>query len=67
MGGSVPGPVLNFVSKSALRQATAWVKKESELKPEAKFPSEFGSTQKIEQKTGANKRFALPGKLARRL
>jgi len=28
--GSVPGPILNYISKSALKQATGWVKKESE-------------------------------------
>lgn len=28
--GSVPGPILNYLSKSALKTATAWVKKESE-------------------------------------
>jgi len=28
--GSVPGPVLNYISKSALKSATGWVKKESE-------------------------------------
>lgn len=26
----VPGPILNYISKSALKQATGWVKKESE-------------------------------------
>jgi hypothetical protein len=31
--GIVPGPVLNIISKSALQQATAWVKKESEKNP----------------------------------
>jgi len=31
--GSVPGPVVNFVSKSALKAATGWVKKESEKNP----------------------------------
>lgn len=30
MRGSVPGPVLNYISKKALQQATGWVKKESE-------------------------------------
>lgn len=38
----MPGPVLNFIGKSALRQATAWVKKESEAAPEATIPNEFG-------------------------
>jgi hypothetical protein len=28
--GSVPGPILNYISKAALKQATGWVKKESE-------------------------------------
>lgn len=40
---AVPGPVVNFVKKSALRQATSWVKRESESKPTAPFPAEFGT------------------------
>ena len=31
--GSVPGPILNYLSKAALKSATAWVKKESEKHP----------------------------------
>lgn len=38
---SVPGPVMNFLSKTALKTATGWVKKESEAKPEAVIPGEF--------------------------
>jgi len=38
---SVPGPVMNFLSKTALKTATGWVKKESEAKPEAEIPGEF--------------------------
>lgn len=30
LAGSVPGPILNYISKAALKQATGWVKKESE-------------------------------------
>ena len=30
--GGVPKPILNYISKSALKQATGWVKKESEKK-----------------------------------
>jgi hypothetical protein len=41
--GSVPGPVLNFISKSALKQATSWVKKESEAAPDASIPDKFAS------------------------
>ena len=33
--GAVPGPILNYISKAALKQATAWVKKESEANPTA--------------------------------
>lgn len=33
MNGSVPGPILNYISKAALKQATGWVKKESEKAP----------------------------------
>ena len=41
--GSVPGPVLNFISKSALKQATSWVKKESEAAPNSQIPDQFAS------------------------
>jgi hypothetical protein len=34
--GSVPGPILNYISKAALKQATGWVKKESESDAESK-------------------------------
>ena len=49
--GSVPGPVLNFISKSALKQATHWVKKESEAAPDGQIPSKYASGQakKIEK------------------
>ena len=30
MRGKVPGPVMNILSKKALREATGWVKRESE-------------------------------------
>jgi hypothetical protein len=36
--GTVPGPVMNILSKQALKQATSWVKRESEALPTAKFP-----------------------------
>lgn len=38
---AVPGAVVNFVTKKALKQATSWVKRESESKPAAEFPAEF--------------------------
>ncbi len=44
LSSPVPGPVLNFISKSALKQATAWVKKESELDPAATIPSEYAAS-----------------------
>lgn len=39
---AVPGPVMNFLTKSALKQATGWVKRESEAKPEGAVPAIFG-------------------------
>ena len=39
--GAVPGPVVNFVSKSALKAATGWVKKESEKNPDGKVDLAF--------------------------
>ena len=38
---AVPGPVMKFLTKSALKQATSWVKRESESKPQACIPKEF--------------------------
>ena len=37
--GAVPGPVVNFLSKTALKTATSWVKKESEKNPKGKKPA----------------------------
>lgn len=42
MKGKVPGPILNYISKQALKQATAWVKKESEAHPEKTIQPEYG-------------------------
>lgn len=36
---------MNFISKSALKQATSWVKKESEAAPDASIPDQFASEQ----------------------
>lgn len=38
---AVPKPVMNIVGKSSLRQATSWVKKESELHPQRGIPLEY--------------------------
>mmetsp|Transcript_34266 Transcript_34266/g.79051 ORF Transcript_34266/g.79051 Transcript_34266/m.79051 type:complete len:84 (-) Transcript_34266:951-1202(-) len=38
---SIPSPVVDFLGRSALTQATSWVKKESESEPQAEVPSEF--------------------------
>lgn len=43
MKGSVPGPILNYISKQALKQATAWVKRESEANPNRAIPSIYAS------------------------
>ena len=42
MKGHVPGPILNQISKAALKQATAWVKKESEANPGLTLRAEYG-------------------------
>jgi hypothetical protein len=48
MKGSVPKPILSYISKSALKQATGWVKKESEQNPEATVPSQYaGASSKM--------------------
>lgn len=38
---ALPGPIVNFLQKTALKQATAWVKKESELNSDADIPKAF--------------------------
>lgn len=38
---ALPGPIVNFLQKTALKQATAWVKKESELHSDADIPKAF--------------------------
>lgn len=43
MKGNVPRPIMNYISKSALKSATGWVKKESEKLPDALIPAEFAS------------------------
>lgn len=47
--GAVPGPVVNFLSKTALKTATSWVKKESEKNPGGKKPAFLQQTPKGEQ------------------
>jgi hypothetical protein len=47
MKGSVPAPILNYISKAALKQATAWVKRESEAHPDATIPSEYATPKTI--------------------
>jgi hypothetical protein len=42
--GSVPGPILNYISKAALKQATGWVKKESESEAERRGVSPTSSS-----------------------
>jgi hypothetical protein len=41
MAGSVPKPIINFLGKVALKQATSWVKKESESLPQATLPKQY--------------------------
>ena len=41
MKSAVPGPILNYLSKAALKQATGWVKKEAEKKPDARPAAEY--------------------------
>ena len=45
--GAVPGPVVNFISKSALKAATGWVKKESEKNPSDKVNLAFVDKSKM--------------------
>jgi hypothetical protein len=43
LAGAVPKPVVGFLSKSALKIATSWVKKNSEITPDAQVPARFES------------------------
>jgi hypothetical protein len=45
MAGSVPTPIINFIGKVALKQATSWVKKESESAPVADLPKPFDTAR----------------------
>ena len=71
--GAVPKPVLNYLSQSALRTATGWVKKESEKSSgvasepdiEAPPPSSGGSPLSL-QLSGADIRALLLGKSVER-
>ena len=45
--GAVPGPVVNYISKSALKTATGWVKKESEKNPDARVNLAFVDRSKM--------------------
>ena len=47
MAGSVPKPIINFIGKVALKQATSWVKKESEGNPKMGLPKPFESTKDL--------------------
>lgn len=51
--GAVPGPVVNFVSKSALKAATGWVKKESEKNPTAQVNLSFVDKSKLTNNAAA--------------
>jgi hypothetical protein len=42
MKGHVPKPIFNYVSKAALKQATSWVKRESEDHPELVVSKVYG-------------------------
>lgn len=44
-------PVLKYIGKSALKQATSWVKKESEAEKDSAMPSGFGSASSEPTKT----------------
>jgi len=54
--GSVPGPVLNYISKAALKQATGWVKKESEKNAPEDVPT---SDDEVVERPAKRSRFAF--------
>jgi len=70
MGGPIPKPLMNYIGKSALKQATSWVKRESEASPDLKHeytpqsPSADSSSKEgnVEDigKTGRFSSFAKP-------
>ena len=59
LSGAVPGPILNYISKSALKQATGWVKKESEKRCPA--PSTAPAAEKEFETAGAPTAFKVRG------
>lgn len=48
LSGKVPGPIINYLSKSALKTATGWVKKNSEKEKTAPIPSQYKSPSLVE-------------------
>jgi hypothetical protein len=58
--GSVPGPILNYISKAALKSATSWVKKEAEAMPEAReMPAVDAPIASMQKRPGVFRRFRL--------
>lgn len=53
MKGSIPKPILNYISKAALKQATGWVKRESEEHPEAAAPKQYVDEEQPQDAAGA--------------
>jgi hypothetical protein len=45
MKGHVPKPIFNYISKAALKQATSWVKRESELHPNLTVEQQLGGNR----------------------
>jgi hypothetical protein len=49
MNGNPPKAIMNYISKAALKQATAWVKRESEAHPDETIPAEYGGAATKQQ------------------
>jgi hypothetical protein len=55
LAGKVPTPIFNYISKAALKQATSWVKKESESNPTAEMPAHFAAREEAPVETKKRK------------
>lgn len=45
LAGHPPKAIVNYISKAALKQATAWVKRESEAHPDETIPAAYGGSK----------------------
>jgi len=65
MGGPIPTPLLNYIGKQALKQATSWVKRESEANPTLKHEyTPQTTTTPVSSADGESKLAGMAGRFA---